>query len=95
MARWEQRVRDELIPKLRASAVVAQLAPGDAPDVKAAVEVGMAILLDKPLIVIEIPGRSVSLRLGRAADAVIEWDGVSPDVGERITAAMRDLGDRS
>ncbi len=88
---WEQSVRDDLVPKLRGSAVMAQIVPGDDPDVKCAVELGMAILLDKPLILIVTPGRRVPERLARAADALIEWDGVSPDVGERVAAAMRDI----
>lgn len=88
---WAQQVRDDLVPKLHASAVFAHMVPEDGPNVKMAVELGMAILLDKPIILIVIPGRAVTDRLARAADAILEWDGQNPDLGRRVAETMTRL----
>lgn len=84
--RWADEVRDHLIPRMRTSAAIGVMA-GDL-DVKMAVELGMSIMLDKPLILIVLPGRTVPERLVRAADAILDWDGQSPDIAARVYAAI-------
>lgn len=73
--RYARRVREDMVPKMLDSAYVMTIAPngGDA-DVKIAVEIGYAILLNKPLIVMKVPGRVHSEKLLRIADYVVEGD---------------------
>ena len=69
---WAQDVLDDMVPKMKGSAYVISIAPPSGlADVKIAVEIGYAILLDKPLIVFAPEGRHVAERLLRIADHVI------------------------
>lgn len=73
--RFAKHFRENVLPNMKTSAYVITIAPegGDA-DVKIAVEIGFAILLDKPLIVLKAKGRPVAERLLRIADHVVEGD---------------------
>lgn len=74
--RFENEVREQVVDKMAHSALVTTLNPGDrGPDVKLAVEVGMTILLDKPMLVIARDGDDVPEMLARVAHAVIRHSG--------------------
>lgn len=87
---WERNVREDLIPKLRGSALSLVLAPGDEPDVKAAVELGMSILMGKPIVVFVVPGRPVPDKLVKLADAVIEADPETEHGKDEIQRVIRE-----
>ena len=77
---WRERV----LPNIEQSAAVLVIAPEDKhADLKIAIEVGMAILLEKPLIVFKPKDRDAAPRLLTIADLVIEGD-IKTD-GDRIT----------
>lgn len=94
---WEQTVEgaafikgatEDALPKIKASAITIQLAPGDDPDAKIAVELGFTILLGKPIILVVPPGRPVPDKLRAVADvAVFDWDD-SEDSKERLSTAI-------
>jgi len=88
---YEDRVRKDLIPKLRASAISMVLNPGSDPDVKVAVELGMSILLDKPIIIIAEPGQRISPAFKRVADTVIRVRLDDPDAGNQVSAAVNEV----
>ena len=69
--RWFRKARRELTPKLRGSAMYVGLVPED-PDPKYCMELGMALMLDKPIILVVAKGRTLPQALRRAADVVIE-----------------------
>lgn len=71
---WEHSVRTELIPKLEASSMTVSLVPTGETDIKFAVELGLSIMLDKPIIAVVQPGAKVPERLVRVADDIIEAD---------------------
>ena len=89
----EQALRDA-VPAIASSSYVISIAPtGGTADIKIAVEIGLAILMDKPLIVLAPKGRKVAARLMRIADVVIEVD-MDTEAGraaaaEKIKAALR------
>lgn len=79
------------VPKIADSAYVMAIAPmaGNKADIKQAVEIGLAILMDKPLIVIAPTGRTIADRLLRIADHVIEGD-LSTEAGrENLAVKMK------
>ena len=76
---WAQHVREDMLPKLQSSALAAMLITGGDPDVKLAVELGMSILLDKPVIVMVTAGATVPEHLVRCADEIIEFDSNTPE----------------
>lgn len=71
---WAAQVRNGMFPKMEDSAVnLALLSSGD-PDVKLAVEIGYGIMLDKPLIVLLMPGVVPSKKLMLVADEILTVD---------------------
>lgn len=71
MPTWEFLKRHELFPMVESSAIFMALVPPEW-DVKSAVELGAAILMDKPILAVGLPGRQVSGHLRRVADVVVE-----------------------
>jgi hypothetical protein len=66
---------EDALPKIKASGLTIQIAPGDDPDAKIAVELGFTVLLGKPIILVVPPGRDVPAGLLRLADRVVfDWD---------------------
>jgi nucleoside 2-deoxyribosyltransferase len=82
--RWIARVKRELVPMIDNSTAVMTLVPGAEPDIKVAVELGVAILLDKPIVAVVIDGRAVPPKLAAVCDEVIEWSDDSAEMAQRI-----------
>lgn len=81
---WDEFVADvrmNLIQKMVDSAMVMSLVPSEDFDVKFAVELGAAIMLDKPIVVVAIQGRDVPPGLRRVARAVIEAGDIDTEAG--------------
>src|SRR5262245_35891141 len=64
---FARQFREDVLPKLKQSAHFVAIGPaeGSDADVKMAVELGFAILLDKPIIVLKSRGRTVADKLLR------------------------------
>ena len=71
---WEKSVREELVPKLSNSALTVSLVPEGETDIKFAIELGLSIMLDKPIIAVVRPGVKVPERLARVVDRWVEGD---------------------
>lgn len=71
--KWADHQESVVRPAMEGSAYVMSIAPRK-PDAKFCVELGMALMLGKPLILIVTPGAVVPDRLRAVADAVIETD---------------------
>lgn len=66
---------DTMLPNMQASEVVVSLLPTkDKADVKAAVELGFALMLDKPIIVFANNDQPIPARLAKIADRIIYGD---------------------
>ena len=74
--RWLKHCREELVPMIQKSAVTVSLVPSDASDtdIKFAVELGLSIMLGKPIITVIRPGQQVPPGLVKVSDKIIEWD---------------------
>jgi hypothetical protein len=72
---WEwfaEHVRRELVPNMRSSQVVVSIIPSnDKFDVKLALELGAALLLDKPIVLVMPEGQQAPPRLARVADKIV------------------------
>lgn len=90
---YTERFRRDVLPQLLESAAMIHIGgenrPGRTLDLRAATEVGLALLLGKPLLIVVPRGETIPVGLRRAADEIIEeWD---PDDGasqDRLAAAM-------
>ena len=78
-------VLNDLVPAMKSSRVVVCLVPRTETDAKFAVELGVAIMLDKPIIAIVYPGTQVPAKLIQVADCLLEVN-----EGELQTAAFHE-----
>lgn len=85
------RAERDMFPKMKGSAM-SLVINDDKPDAKLALEVGAAILFDKPLLVVVPRGSAVSAALRRVATKVIEIDDFSsPDAQVKLQCAIDDV----
>lgn len=92
---WAERVRAHVLPQISESALNVSLVPAGDMDVKFAVELGLSIMMDKPIIAVVQPGTKVPAKLVLVADRIVEAD-IPADLGkvrEAIEAAMKELDD--
>lgn len=66
--------REHTVKAIESSAYVMSLVPTGDVDVKFAVELGLAIMLNKPVIALAMPGTTIPPGLRKVADAVIIAD---------------------
>lgn len=70
---YVRHFRRSVLPKMESSAFVTSLLPdADGVDIKFATELGMAILLDKPIFAVAAPGRPVPVGVRKVADHIFE-----------------------
>jgi hypothetical protein len=68
---WEDEARRRLEPIVRSTACVLTIDPAGEIDPKIALETGYAVLLDKPIVLVVMPGRETTPGLVRIATAVV------------------------
>ena len=89
---WEKIVdysRKETFRNMDASAFVLSLVPEGPPDIKFCVELGMAIMLGKPVVAVVQRGVKIPGRLAEIADAVITVTDLDTGEGcEELSAAI-------
>jgi hypothetical protein len=81
-----RQAREGLFPKMKDSALSITIV-GD-PDPKLCMELGAAILFDKPIVVIVPEGKKLSANLSRVASAVVQGDVRQPKVKQRLQDAI-------
>ena len=86
--RWIRDTKRDLIPKLEASGAVVSLVPEGEADIKFAVELGLSIMLDKPIIAVVTPGRKVPNKLVLVADHIVEGDPTTEAGRAKLLAAL-------
>ena len=90
--RWRKDMERRLVPQMENSGAVVSIAPqGDVEsyrDIRYALEVGLSILMDKPIIAVVVPGAKVPAKLALVADVIVEGDMKSPDFQKRMAAAV-------
>ena len=93
MARVALAARQDIIPKMKQSRLcfVAMDGENDV-DIWLALQLGLALALDMPLIVVATHNAPVSARLRQIADVIVEGESVrDPDLQQRLTAAISEL----
>lgn len=95
---YTEHFRRDVVPRLLSSASIIQIGEG-VPDeitsdvIQAGTELGVMLLLDKPLILLVPIGTTVPAALRRAATEVVEdVDMDDPATQDRIAAVVRRLG---
>jgi hypothetical protein len=94
--RWAARVRNEVVPMIRGSTITASLFPSSGePDIKYAVELGLSILMDKPIVLIVAPANEhlVNDHLRRVCDEIIVADLTDPRESAEIADRIQRISD--
>ena len=87
-----QHVHDVTVPGMESSAFVISLVPTDGKaDVKLAVELGLTIMLGKPLVVVALPGTEIPGKLRQIADLVLELDPRDPAQGALMARELKNF----
>jgi hypothetical protein len=86
-------VRTNLVPKIDGSDFGVSLVPDDPAkvDVKFAVELGLLLMLDKPLLLVIKPGMELPPKLAAVADAIVEIDMADPAGQQALADAIARL----
>lgn len=91
---WERFVayqREHVLTAMVESAVVMSIVPEE-PDIKIAVELGMAIYLNKPIVLLSLSGRPIPPKLERVADRVVTCDIDTEEGQAELFETLRDMG---
>lgn len=87
---YEAHVHEALVPKLERSAISLSVVPHKT-DVKYAIELGLSIMLDKPIIAIVRPDIDMPEKLRKVADRIVEGDINTPEGKRELAEAMDEL----
>ena len=90
---WLTYVRDNVLPMVEDSSVCVSICPTtpDKVDIKFAVELGMMIMLDKPVIVNARPGTKIPAKLRLVADKVVVADITTPKGRMKFMEALQEF----
>ena len=89
MRNLAEHAREDIIPKMRGSAFCLSLLTPDGVDPYLALQVGVALLLEKPLIIIAVAGAWVPERVRRLADYVVTGPSITdPATQEALRSAI-------
>lgn len=84
-------VRKNAVKQIAGSDAFVSLVPEGEPDIKFAVELGLAIWFDKPIIAVAFPGREIPPGLRRIAHKVVECD-LDTEAGvEQMRVALKEM----
>lgn len=86
---YSERVVRDMLPKMKESALVVSIATGrEHADVKLAVEIGFALLLGKPLVLMADTLSDLPPGLRRAADEIVWGEIQHPKTQAKLMEAM-------
>lgn len=91
--KFADKVRKELAPMVKDSSIFVSITPAnpDLVDIKFAVELGLAIMYDKPIIACVKPGTIIPEKLSKVVDRFVEMDFNDPSQIERLKEAADEL----
>lgn len=85
-------VKNNLVPMIKNSDIYVAICPTpDKVDAKFAVELGVAVMLDKPMVAVVKPGTPISEKLSRVIDRFIECDISQPSERERLAGILKQM----
>jgi hypothetical protein len=92
---WVEHVRKDTVQKMDESAFVMQLVPSaDKVDIKFATEIGLSIMLDKPILAIAAPGAEIPAKLRKIADVIVYADIDTEEGRDLVGQAVQDFKEK-
>lgn len=90
---WADHVRDNVVGRILASTHIIAVVPERADDLQFAAEVGLAMMLGRPLILVIAEGRGLPVKLGEVAETVVRYGPTAGPLEQQLRAALRLLPD--
>lgn len=87
----EQHSRESTAKLIAQSSVVVSCVPHGKPDIKYAIELGLSIMMDKPIIVVAPPGRELPAALQRVATRVVIADLDTAEGQDILRTALKEM----
>jgi len=93
--RFVDRCRKELVPKIEGSDIFISVTPmnKEKVDIKFAVELGLAIMYNKPIVAVITPGTEIPEKLTKVVDRFVELDLKDPKGAERLQETIEEMLD--
>jgi hypothetical protein len=91
---WVAHTAETLPGMIKDSVITLSLVPDGDPDIKFCVELGMCIMLNKPILAVVRPGTKVPERLVRVADLIIECNIENDADRDKLAEAIKDFGNK-
>ncbi len=89
---YVKHVRENVVPQVEGSSLFISLCPHpDKVDVKFAVELGLSIMYNKPILAVIAPGTPIPEKLARVVDRFVELDLNDPTQKDRLTAVIEEM----
>lgn len=90
---YAERVRREVAPIIKDSGVFVSITPSspEKVDIKFAVELGLAIMYDKPILAVVPLGTKLPKKLASVVDSFVILDEADDDFQTRLTDAIQEL----
>jgi len=89
--RYAEDFRKLVLPKISGSAHFLVIAPErGATDIQFMLQIGAAVVLDKPFVVFTAPGQALPPRLARIADKIIEADTTTEEGKQAAARALEE-----
>lgn len=82
-----RRAKEYMFPRMKASAMSLTVLTAD-PDPKLCIELGAAILFDKPIVIVAPPDVPIPANLKRLAAHIIQGDMSDPATGQKLRDAL-------
>lgn len=82
-----RRFEREVMPQIKNSAITISICASD-PDAKQCLELGAAILFDKPIVLFVPAGQTIPANLRRVASAIVEGDLLDENTKAKIQEAI-------
>lgn len=95
-AEWEaivSHVQVKTLPAMTTSRYVVLMVPETTPDVRFCVELGLAIMLEKPVVTVLRPGQELPRGLGKVTWRTVRADPRTPEGTTRLAEILAELHD--
>lgn len=89
--------REHTAKQMASSAFVTSIVPSGETDIKFAMELGLSIMLDKPILALVRPGAPVPPKLRKVADQIVEIgmdDLETPSTQEKMVAILKEFTEK-
>lgn len=90
-ARFVAYQREHTVRQMADSAFVMSLVTEGEIDIEFALQTGMAVLMNKPIMAVVFPGATIPRKLRLVADVVVEADLDTEEGRKKLTAAMEKM----